>query len=122
MSRNTLFEPVCKCNAQKMLIFLWDQYLETSILFVSKIGQVTFVKGGWRKMNKVPFSAVSENKEFEFNSFAYPRRFNLSMLGSENSRWKTIFLQIRSYLRAHPSLLSQKHFSGKHLTFFLANM
>lgn len=42
------------------------------------------------------------------------------MKGSENSRWKTRFLQIQSYRRAHPSLLSLKLFSGKHLTFFFS--
>lgn len=80
VSRNTLFEPVWKWNVQKKLIFHWDQFLETSIHFVSKMGQVTFVKGGWRKMKWVPFSAVSEKQELKFNSFIYPRRLNLSFL------------------------------------------
>lgn len=38
MSEITLLEPVWKCNAQKILIFNWDPFLDMAIIFVSKMG------------------------------------------------------------------------------------
>lgn len=61
MSRNTLFEPVWKCNVQKMLIFHWDQFLETTIHFVSRMGQVTFVAGG--KLNGSLFLQCQRSRD-----------------------------------------------------------